>query len=473
MGQLTRRGGSLLLSLAVAGLLAGGTIAPARAADGVDIAVPTASGTLGGSITYSDTFQASAAPTAVELLLQEPGLYGSVVTDADVVPAAGGYRAEVVDSSHVIPNSTMGFRFRVVTAGGSTLGPSASFTLQDTRYTWQTISGTHVRLHWYSGDRAFAEHALSVGDQAIDRVSAVLGVTETQPIDFFVYASADGLDGALGPGTSPSVAGRAVPEIRTLFAEIDPNQTDTSWVTTVVPHELTHLVFDTATHNPYHEPPLWLNEGLAVYESIGYDQDDQGRMRDAVASGTLLALTGLTGSFPTRQDLFYLSYAEAVSAVDFFVRTYGQAHLVQLIRSYAQGVTDDQAFQAAAGVDVAGFQAAWLNDLKTTLPAAVGPRQPAAGVLPPGWSAAGGAAASGLPTTAPAPLPGSDVGVGTSTGGVALSAALDDVAQTLRPVLGLGVILLVLVTVVLYLRRRAARRLRGPPGGPPPGGPIP
>jgi hypothetical protein len=467
MGLLMRRGGALLLSLALAGLLTVGATARARAADDVEIATPTASGTLGASITYSDTFQSSAAPTAVELLLQEPGLYGSLVTEADVEPVAGGYRAEVVDNSHVIPNTTIGYRFRVDTPAGSTLGPSATFTLQDTRYTWQTISGTHVRLHWYSGDRAFAEHALSVGDQAIDKVSALLGVTETQPIDFFVYASADGLDGALGPGTSASVAGRAIPEIRTLFAEIDPDQTDTSWVTTVVPHELTHLVFDTATHNPYHEPPLWLNEGLAVYESIGYDTDDQGRMREAVAGGTLLALTGLTGSFPTRPDLFYLSYAEAVSAVDFFVRTYGQSHLVQLIRSYAQGVTDDEAFKAAAGVDVAGFQAAWLADLKTSLPAAYGPRQPAAGSVPPGWSQPAGAAASALPTTAPVQAPG---GVPAPVGGRdAVSGAIDDVTRALEPAAALGGVLVVIVAIVLLLRRRAIARRRWPPGGPPAG----
>ncbi|HXR26684.1 MAG TPA: peptidase MA family metallohydrolase, partial [Candidatus Baltobacteraceae bacterium] len=396
----------VLAILGMALVLAGGVAGPVHAADGVAIAAPTASGTLGGSITYSDTFQADSAPLGVELLLTEPGLYGPLVTDADVVPAAGGYRAEVVDSSHVIPNTTMGFRFRVRTAGGTTLGPSATFTLQDTRYTWQTISGVHVRLHWYSGDQAFAQKALAVGDDAVTRVSALLGVQETQPIDFFVYASADGLDGALGPGTSEFVAGRAVPEIRTLFAEIDPDQIDSSWVEQVIPHELTHLVFDTATRNPYHEPPLWLNEGLAVYESVGYGSDDQARVHDAVASGSLLPLTGLTGSFPTRQQLFYLSYAEAVSAVDFFVRTYGQAHLVQLIRSYAQGVTDDQAFQAAAGVDVAGFQAAWLSDLKASLPAAFGPRQPAAGPVPPGWNEGSAAGASALPTTAVAQAPG-------------------------------------------------------------------
>ena len=38
----------------------------------------------------------------------------------------------------------------------------------------------------------------------------------------------------------------------------------------MVAHELTHLVFNENTDNPYHEPPRWLNEGIAVYLSEGY-----------------------------------------------------------------------------------------------------------------------------------------------------------------------------------------------------------
>ena len=34
-------------------------------------------------------------------------------------------------------------------------------------------------------------------------------------------------------------------------------------------------MFDTAVDNPYHFPPRWLNEGLAVYLSVGYDTSDR------------------------------------------------------------------------------------------------------------------------------------------------------------------------------------------------------
>jgi hypothetical protein len=65
-----------------------------------------------------------------------------------------------------------------------------------------------------------------------------------------------------------------------------------------------------------------------------------------------------------------------VSAVDFFVRTHGRDALIQLIRSYADGRTDDEAFTAAIGVDVGAFNDAWMADLGAVAPKRYGP-QPA------------------------------------------------------------------------------------------------
>ncbi len=160
----------------------------------------------------------------------------------------------------------------------------------------------------------------------------------------------------------------------------------------VVPHELTHLVFDTAVKNPYHFPPRWLNEGLAVYLSEGYS--DVRRRPSRTRSGPTRSSrsTGSTGQFPTTRDQFALAYAESVSAVDYLVRTYGKEALVKLVRSYADGVTDDEAFQAGIGIDVAGFQAGWLADLGAKTPTAAGPRPGPAGPLPAGWAAGPGRA---------------------------------------------------------------------------------
>ena len=98
-----------------------------------------------------------------------------------------------------------------------------------------------MRLHWQAGDEAFAERALQIAEDAIAKTSDSSGVTETEPIDFFVYADAEDFQSALGPGTKEFVAGRAIAEIRTLFARIaarrtsaptgSPSSSRTSWRT--------------------------------------------------------------------------------------------------------------------------------------------------------------------------------------------------------------------------------------------------
>ena len=72
-----------------------------------------------------------------------------------------------------------------------------------------------------------------------------------------------------------------------LFGLIEPRQINSDWVEEVVVHELSHLVFDAAVSNPFAYPPRWLNEGLAVYLSKGFDADDRRQVRGA-AGGTLL-----------------------------------------------------------------------------------------------------------------------------------------------------------------------------------------
>jgi peptidase MA superfamily protein len=301
----------------------------------------------------------------------------------------------------------------------------------------------------------------------------LLGVTEKDPIDFYVYADQAAFYAALGPGTPENVGGEAHADIRTMFALITPGQVDQAWVKEVVPHELTHLVFNTAVDNPYHAPPRWLNEGLAVYLSRGYTSSDRSEVEAAGAAGTLAPLASLGGAFPNG-DRFFLAYAESVSAVDYLVKTYGKPDLVKLIRSYAQGLTDDEAFKAALGVDVATFDAAWRKALDAKPMASTGPRPAPAGPLPSDWTGPGPGAGSAPPaaiadasassvaaavTASPAPTGVDRVPVNT---GVPLGLTLVVVA--------LGALVLVVV-VVLFIA--TGKRGTPGPGTPGPGTPGP
>ena len=436
---------------------------PAAAADPVTFGTPTASSKFGDGIDFVQPVSVSGSIERVEVLLITPGSIGPEVEPVADRPTGTSsnltYHLDLSDGN-TTPNTPFTARWRVVgTDGATVVGPAIQQVYVDDRFHWKTLDGRVVRVHWIQGDDAFGKRALKIGDDAVAAAAKLLGVTETDPIDFFIYADDQAFYDALGPATRENVGGQAHPDTRTVFALIHPNEIDAGWVDIVVPHELTHVVFQTAVDNPYHDPPHWLNEGLAVYLSAGYADSDRQQVRDAVRDGTIIPLDGLAGAFPTTQARFFLAYAESVSAVDRIVRVSGRDGLVNLIRSYHDGVSDDEAFRAALGRSLADFQGDWLAELGATAPARTGPRPAPAGPLPEGWTGPqpnpSFEVTGSLPPPAPgAPRPG--------------PSGPDPLARFLIPsfsILGLVVLAVVLVVTSRRLRPGRAGAEDQPPAG--------
>ena len=472
----------MLLAIGAAVGLVVGIGAPAALAADVSFGTPSATATFGTGVTFVQPVNISGTVARADLLITFPTALGPLVHQVPV-PSGGGaltLRGGWSDATdgHLVPNTPLVARWRVTpTAGAPVEGSPVTVLYEDTRFSWQTITGPLVRIHWYQGTETFARRALAVGEKGVQQAADLLGVTETQPIDFYVYASQTPFYDALGPGTRENVGGEAHADIRTMFALIEPSAVNDPWVGVVIPHELTHLVFNTAVENPYHFPPRWLNEGLAVYLSEGYTASWRSAVEGAVSGGTLLSLAALDGQFPTTADGFLLAYGESVSAVDYFVRTYGKARLASLIRSYAAGRTDDEAFSAAIGLDVPGFESAWLADLGATAPHRYGPQPAPAGSLPPGWNGPALSAPSDAGSTAPAS--GSVPASSASPGGAA-APAVPNAGSSAGDGGSAGLILVAIAVAGLcvggilgYLRRRrtlraASTRAAGPPGQDPP-----
>jgi Peptidase MA superfamily len=448
--------GRVRLALAAAVLLLSVGAAPAAAVGDVTFGTATATGSFGEDIVFSQPVTLTAVPERVELLITFADALGPTIFP---IPAPGESGAQTLTytmplsgDGHLLPNTPLRYRWRV----DGTASRETRFLYADDRFDWKTREGPIVRVHWYEGDTAFGQRALKIGEDAVEASSKLLGVTETEPVDFFIYARQGEFREALGPGTRENVGGQADSGIRTMFALITPGEIDDAWVGIVIPHELQHLVFNTAVDNPYHFPPRWLNEGLAVYQSESYPPGDRIDVEQAAKRGTLIPLPGLTGQFPTTADGFSLAYAESVSAVDFLVRTYGKDALVGLVRSYADGRTDDEAFTAAIGLDMEAFSDAWLADLDATIPAKLGPQPAPSGPVPSDWAGnatpstapSGGSADPSAGSASPSPTP-------------AASGAPDPGAGGGGSPLGiLGVLLLIggAVTLIVGYQRQRSRR---------------
>ena len=442
-------------ALAAAVIAPLGAVAPVAAATGwADFGTPTATSSFTAGVTFSQPVDVGREVGRTELLLTAATAAGPTVIE---VPGPTGTGATtltyVVDPNvdgHMLPNTPLTGRWRLTAADDPTdveVGPAIQITYADDRFGWRTEADDLVKVHWYEGSSGFGQRALTIANDAVQQAADLLHVTESDPIDFFVYADQDAFYAALGPGTRENVGGQANAEIRTMFALIPTSEIDQAWVGIVIPHELTHLVFDTAASNPYHFPPRWLNEGLAVYLSQGYDASDRGAVESSASAGTLIPLDGLTGQFPTSYDRFSLAYAESVSAVDYLIRAHGRDPLVSLIRSYADGHTDDEAFSAALGVDMSAFGTAWLDDLGAAAPTRYGPQSAPPGPIPSAWLGAAGAspaAGSSGGTSGPGVPPGPGGGTGSEITGATLAVLLI-------------VIVVGAIVVIVTVRRRRAR----------------
>lgn len=360
---------------------------PVTAAEAVRFDVPSARGDFGETIAFSTTFDAAAPPERVELLLRRPGEGSDLVNIASVERVdEDTYQATVFQGGHNVPNTRYDYRFRALTDDGTVLGPVASHRIEDGRLEWQVLEGDLVNVWWHEGGDGFGRRALDIAEGAITDAAALLGVADIEPVDFIIYSDTRLFREAMGPATRENVGGQAHPAIRTLFGLIEPRQISSDWVEELVVHELAHLVFDEAVSNPYQYPPRWLNEGLAVFLAKGYDAGDRGQVEGAAGSDTIIPLQGLGGQFPTRAQRIGLAYAESVSAVDYFVETYGEEVLVELVTSFADGTGVDEAFLRSTGIDYAAFDDAWLASLGTEQPEAYGPLQSEPGPTPAAWA---------------------------------------------------------------------------------------
>ncbi len=120
----------------------------------------------------------------------------------------------------------------------------------------------------------------------------------------------------------------------------------------MIPHEVSHLILDQATENPWNSPPNWLDEGLAVYNQETPDSDLPGILDEAVDDGELIPVRALSSSFPVDPDQAYLSYAESHSIVTYIIEELGESELAELIAIFREEVSYDEAVERALGMSV-------------------------------------------------------------------------------------------------------------------------
>ena len=130
----------------------------------------------------------------------------------------------------------------------------------------------------------------------------------------------------------------------------------------VLRHEYAHGAVHFLTHN---RCPLWLNEGIAEYESEVGDKNKEAQISEALRKGSFIPLKELSAVLKnTSSAQIGLAYCEALSVVKFIADRYGVYNLRRILDSIDTGDDSDKMLQKAISQDMKGLEEDWKKSLQ-------------------------------------------------------------------------------------------------------------
>lgn len=170
----------------------------------------------------------------------------------------------------------------------------------------------------------------------------------------------------LGPGMSwiPLwAAGAAFPE-RNLIILRSPRAIQKGHIDplTVFAHEFSHIALGIALRDT--PVPVWLAEGLAMYEAREWTFDRTMVLTKAALSGRLIPLQDLSRGFPIEKDEAELAYAESFLFISFLINRMGRDVFHRFILDYSRSGDLRGSLRRAAGLSLEELENQWLFYLK-------------------------------------------------------------------------------------------------------------
>ena len=260
------------------------------------------------------------------------------------------------------PGSSVEYWWTVENAAGDRIETSPSrLRIEDSRYAWQSLTDGLLTLYWYEGDTAFAREIINTARQVLARLAETTGAQLKNPINLYIYAGAEDLQGAM---IFPQewTGGVAFTRYSTIAIGIAPDSLE--WGRRAMAHEITHLVTHQMVFNPYNDLPTWLEEGLAMYAEGPLHPAFADLLAAATAEDSLISVRSLSSPFSAYAEESALAYAQSYSIIDFLISSYGQESMLELLNTFSRGSGYDEALMAVYGLDMDGLNALWRQHIQ-------------------------------------------------------------------------------------------------------------
>jgi hypothetical protein len=216
------------------------------------------------------------------------------------------------------------------------------------------LESNHFKFYSKEQDRDCINDLSDELEDNYTRIINDLHTSLNKKVDIYIFSDLNSYHKAINQPNAPSwVVGNAVSGSNTIQM-VNPSNADGrpySDFMQVIVHEFTHVCISNMNSNA-NSIPIWLNEGVALFEAKQVNGNEQ------VFSNAKSA-----NKFPTLKDLetdpytFGNSsgYQFSYSIVDYIVKNYGYDKLVTLIKSPSN-------FEKILGVSKEDFQKKWIDN---------------------------------------------------------------------------------------------------------------
>ena len=214
---------------------------------------------------------------------------------------------------------------------------------------WSEIKGDHFIVSYQENGRNFANSVLHKAEVYYNQIAGSLGYSRRS--DFwlwdnrcliYLYKDKDAFHQVTHQASWSS--GFAIPEKRTIVSYLGAAE----FLGSVLPHELTHLIFRDFVGIENNSIPLWLDEGLAMANEeakrIFFDQWVHRIISEKrwVPIGSMTQIRSLNGTSTEQAAIFY---AQAQSMVRFLLRSGEPSRFIQLCRDLRDGSSLENALR--------------------------------------------------------------------------------------------------------------------------------
>src|SRR3989339_767192 len=232
--------------------------------------------------------------------------------------------------------------------------------------TWYYIQTSHFDIYFNQEGSKVAEFAAAASEDALSSIEKHINYRINNRITLILYNSQNDFQ-------ETNVTDEYLSEGIGGFTELFKNRVVLPFTGNykmfrhVIHHELVHAVLNDMfyggsiqniiSNNISIRLPLWFNEGLAEYLSLGWDTNTDMFIRDAATSEYLPDIENLDG---------YFAYRGGQAVFHYIAQKYGDEKIGELVNKIKGKANFENGLKSAIGLDLEELNERWKKEIKRT-----------------------------------------------------------------------------------------------------------